>query len=79
MTCAGSTGREAESMIGMEGMLGATFTPHCAAIQPALLARGLAEAVERRGVPIYEHTEVIDIVPGGPGRVPGRPHHRPER
>ena len=61
---------EAEAMIGMEGMLGATFTPHCAAIQPALLACGLAEAVERRGVRIYEHTEVIDIVPGGPGRCP---------
>jgi glycine/D-amino acid oxidase-like deaminating enzyme len=61
---------EAESMVGMEGMLGATFTPHCAAIQPALLARGLADAVERRGVRVYEHTEVIDIVPGGPGRAP---------
>jgi glycine/D-amino acid oxidase-like deaminating enzyme len=61
---------EAESMIGMEGMLGATFTPHCAAIQPALLARGLADAVERRGVRLFEHTEVIDIVPGGSGRSP---------
>jgi len=61
---------EAEGMIGAEGMLGATFTPHCAAIQPALLARGLAEAVERHGVGVYEHTEVIDIVPGGPGRSP---------
>jgi glycine/D-amino acid oxidase-like deaminating enzyme len=61
---------EAESTIGIEGMLGATFTPHCAAIQPALLARGLAEAVERRGVRVYEHTEVIDIVPGDTGRAP---------
>ena len=61
---------DAESMIGMEGMLGATFTPHCAAIQPALLARGLADAVERRGVHVYEHTEVIDIVPGDRGRSP---------
>ena len=49
---------------------GATFTPHCAAIQPALLARGLADAVERRGVTIYEHTEVNDIVAGGTGRSP---------
>ncbi len=61
---------DAEAMIGMEGMLGATFTPHCAAIQPALLARGLADAVERRGVHVYEHTEVIDIVPGDRGRSP---------
>ncbi len=61
---------EAASLIGLDGMLGATFTPHCAAIQPALLARGLADAVERRGVTVHEHTEVIDIVAGGPGRSP---------
>jgi glycine/D-amino acid oxidase-like deaminating enzyme len=61
---------EAEDMVGMAGILGATFTPHCAAIQPALLARGLADAVERRGVALYEHTEVIDIIPGGGGRAP---------
>jgi glycine/D-amino acid oxidase-like deaminating enzyme len=61
---------DAASAVGMEGMLGATFTPHCAAIQPALLARGLADAVERRGVRLYEQTEVIDIVPGGSGRAP---------
>ena len=40
----------------MDGVAGATFTPHCAALQPALLARGLAEAVERRGVTLYERT-----------------------
>jgi glycine/D-amino acid oxidase-like deaminating enzyme len=62
--------REAGSLVGMAGILGATFTPHCAAIQPALLARGLGEAIERRGVTIREHTEVIDIIPGGPGRSP---------
>jgi glycine/D-amino acid oxidase-like deaminating enzyme len=61
---------EAESMIGISGMLGATFTPHCAAIQPALLARGLADAVERRGVMLYEHTEVTEIVPGSNGNGP---------
>jgi glycine/D-amino acid oxidase-like deaminating enzyme len=62
--------RDAGSLVGMAGILGATFTPHCAAIQPALLARGLGEAVERRGVTIHEHTEVIDIIPGGSGRSP---------
>ena len=62
--------RDARSLVGMAGILGATFTPHCAAIQPALLARGLGEAVERRGVTIREHTEVIDIIPGGSGRSP---------
>jgi glycine/D-amino acid oxidase-like deaminating enzyme len=54
---------EAHDLIGAAGVLGATFTPHCAALQPALLARGLADAVERRGVQIYEHTEVLDIRP----------------
>jgi glycine/D-amino acid oxidase-like deaminating enzyme len=58
---------EARTLVGAEGTIGATFTPHCAAIQPALLARGLADAVERRGVRLYEHTEAIDIRPGGDG------------
>ena len=62
--------REAQSMVGMDGILGATYTPHCAAIQPALLARGLADAVVRRGVSLYEHTTVTNIVPGSPGTGP---------
>ncbi|HWE66325.1 MAG TPA: FAD-dependent oxidoreductase [Acidimicrobiales bacterium] len=61
---------EAKAWIGMEGILGATFTPHCAALQPALLARGLAEAVERRGVTIYEGTEATAIDAGRPGTAP---------
>lgn len=40
------------------GALGAIFTPHCATIQPAKLARGLAEAVERLGVKLYEQSPV---------------------
>ena len=55
---------EALTLVGATGTIGATFTPHCAAIQPALLARGLADAVERRGVRLYEHTEVMEIRPG---------------
>ena len=55
---------EAREVIGADGILGATFTPHCAALQPALLARGLADSVERQGVRLYEHTEVLDILPG---------------
>jgi glycine/D-amino acid oxidase-like deaminating enzyme len=65
---------DARASVGAAGTIGATFTPHCAAIQPALLARGLAEAVERRGVRLYEHTEVLDIHPasgGGPSVVTG--------
>jgi glycine/D-amino acid oxidase-like deaminating enzyme len=63
---------EARALVGAAGTIGATFTPHCAAIQPALLARGLADAVERHGVRLYEQTEVLDIRPasgGGPSVV----------
>ena len=61
---------ETENLIGATGVLGATFTPHCAALQPALLARGLADAVERRGVQVYEHTEVLEIRAGEAGDPP---------
>jgi glycine/D-amino acid oxidase-like deaminating enzyme len=44
-------------------VLGATFTPHCAAIQPASLVRGLAAVVERRGAQIYEQSPVVRIEP----------------
>lgn len=52
---------EARKLVGAAGTIGATFTPHCAAIQPALLARGLADAVERRGGSVYEHTQALEI------------------
>jgi glycine/D-amino acid oxidase-like deaminating enzyme len=41
-----------------------SFNPHCARIQPAKLARGLADVVERRGVTLYEQTRVTKIEPG---------------
>jgi glycine/D-amino acid oxidase-like deaminating enzyme len=44
-------------------MLGAAWHPHCAAIHPARLVRGLARAVERRGVTIHERTPVTSIEP----------------
>lgn len=43
-------------------VLGATYTPHCARVHPARLARGLAAAVERRGARVYEGTAVSRIV-----------------
>lgn len=61
---------EAEALVGIDGVVGATLTPHCAAIQPALLARGLADAVARRGVALYEHSEVIRIEAGREGHHP---------
>ena len=41
-----------------------TWSPHGARVQPARLVRGLADAVERLGVPIYEDTAVQEIAPG---------------
>jgi glycine/D-amino acid oxidase-like deaminating enzyme len=55
---------EAERRVRATGLLAAAFTPHCAAVDPARLARGLAEVVERLGVPIYETTAVTRIRPG---------------
>jgi len=49
--------------IKVAGCLGAGFTPHGAAVDPARLARGLADAVERLGVPVYERTPVTCIEP----------------
>lgn len=45
-------------------VLGAGYTPHCAAIHPLKLARGLALAVERAGAVIHERTPVVAIEPG---------------
>ncbi len=54
---------EARAMLDGSRTLGGTYTPDCAAIHPARLARGLAEAVERRGVHIYEGTAATSIEP----------------
>lgn len=51
------TAEEAADLIGgPEGLLAASFTPHCARVDPARLARGLADACERLGVRIYEQS-----------------------
>ena len=65
---------EARALVGAEDVLGGTYTPHCAALHPARLARGLADAVTRRGTTVYEHTAARAIEPGGPGRRPRGPH-----
>jgi glycine/D-amino acid oxidase-like deaminating enzyme len=43
---------------------GALFTPHCAAVQPARLARGLARVVEQRGGRVHERTAARAIRQG---------------
>ena len=50
--------------MNMSGLRAATHTPHCARIQPLKLARGLAAAAERRGVSIFEGTDVTDFGTG---------------
>jgi glycine/D-amino acid oxidase-like deaminating enzyme len=54
---------ELTDRVRMSDALGATYTPHCAALQPAKLVRGLADAVRRAGVRIYEGTTVQRIGP----------------
>jgi glycine/D-amino acid oxidase-like deaminating enzyme len=55
---------EAHARLGATDVLGATYSPHCASINPARLVRGLALAVERLGVTIHEDTRVTAIEPG---------------
>lgn len=58
------TASEARSLAGASGVIGGTYTPHCAAIHPARLVRGLAETLRRRGVSLFERTPVREIRPG---------------
>ncbi|GAB7040287.1 MULTISPECIES: NAD(P)/FAD-dependent oxidoreductase [Catenuloplanes] len=66
---------EASARCAASGVLGGVWTPHCATVHPARLVRGLARAVERLGVTIYERTPVTALTPGraGPRRDDGRP------
>jgi glycine/D-amino acid oxidase-like deaminating enzyme len=52
---------EASARLNATDVLGALFTPHCAAIHPAKLVRGLADVVERGGATIYEGTAATAI------------------
>jgi glycine/D-amino acid oxidase-like deaminating enzyme len=54
---------EANAVVGVEGCLEASYSPHCARVDPARLVRGLAEACERLGVTIYERTPVTELGP----------------
>jgi glycine/D-amino acid oxidase-like deaminating enzyme len=58
-----------EFLRGPTGLLGASYTPHCARIDPARLARGLADACERLGVTIFEQSPAEQL---GPRVVQGR-------
>jgi glycine/D-amino acid oxidase-like deaminating enzyme len=55
---------EVTSRLALAGVVGGVFSPHCARIHPGKLVRGLADAVERRGVAIYERTPALAVEPG---------------
>lgn len=57
-------GREAADYIHVHGIQGGMLCRGVMRVQPAKLVRGLAEAVERAGVGIHEHTTVTAISPG---------------
>lgn len=54
---------ETAKRVDAAGLLGAAYTPHCARIHPAKLVRGLARAVEGRGVQVFEGTAATAIEP----------------
>ncbi len=55
---------EARGILNSPDTLGAVYTPHCARIQPAKLARNLGRLVESRGASILEHTRAERIDKG---------------
>ena len=68
-----STRPRLASRLGATDVLGGTYTPHCAAIHPARLVRGLARSVERLGATIHEGTPATSLAPGrGADRARGR-------
>ncbi|MCV7429997.1 NAD(P)/FAD-dependent oxidoreductase [Mycolicibacterium bacteremicum] len=58
------TDQQAAQRITFDRVSAAYHTPHCARVQPAALVRGLAHAVERLGVTVYERSPVIEIAQG---------------
>ncbi len=55
---------QATDRIRVDRVVGGSFNPNCARVQPAKLVRGLADVVERLGVTLYEQTPVIEIRAG---------------
>lgn len=62
--------QETRDRIGMTRALGAVYSPHCAALNPAALVVGLAHSLERRGVAIFENT-LAELTPTKKVRVEG--------
>lgn len=58
------TPEELTRRVSVAGARSAFWTPHCARIHPAKFVNGLAAAVQRRGVQIYEDTTAISTAAG---------------
>lgn len=58
--------QETAARLAVEGARASLYSPHCARIQPAKLAVGLAAAVERRGARLFEMSPAVQA---GRGRV----------
>ena len=56
-----ASAQEARQELGATDVLGAVVNPNCAAVHPARLVRGLASAVERNSVKLYESTPAIAV------------------
>lgn len=55
---------ESRKRLNMTPNFGAVYTPHCAAIHPARLVRGLARVLRNKGVAIIEQTPVVGYESG---------------
>jgi glycine/D-amino acid oxidase-like deaminating enzyme len=58
------TARQTRERINATDVVGGTFTPHCAAIDPYKLVHQLSSYLHSRGVSIFEGTRVLRIEPG---------------
>jgi glycine/D-amino acid oxidase-like deaminating enzyme len=56
--------RHCNERVRVAGSLGGFYSPHGATVQPAKLVRGLACAIERRGVTLYERSPVRSVATG---------------
>ena len=56
--------KDAATVLRARNVMGGTYTPHCASLQPAKLVRGLSDSLERKGVVIYEQTTARSLHPG---------------
>lgn len=52
---------EARACVEVAGGTGAEYSPHCAALHPGRLTRGLSRTAEGRGVRVFEGTEAKEI------------------